>query len=518
MLHLQVIEFLFEAADDFVDFIADRRRVDLDPIVNAGEFAQQRLGDLPVRRDDDFTRLGVDHVKRNLFAEQNVAQSLGQLFAQLLGLGPVVVFDLFGVPFGLRRGDFRAVLVRLFLGRNLYIHHDPVSAGGHFQGRVLHVRCLFAEDGAEQTLFRRQFGLGLGCDFADENIPRLDLGADANHTVQAEVFERLLAEVGNVARDFLRPQLGVARADFKLLDVNRGKDVILDDSLADQDRVFEVVTVPGHKGDQHVAAERQLAAARAGAVGNDLAFLHRVALADENLLVDAGGRVGAHEFSDMIDVDAFLRRVPDLLLALRQFAVLREDDLTAGDGRDFSALFGRDHRAGIARHTFFQPRRNQRRFGDDQRHRLALHVRAHQRAVGVVVLQEGNQAGGDRHQLFRRHVHVIHSRRLDVDEIAFAAAGHAVGEKVAPLVDLRVGLRDDKRLLAVGGEVFEVSRHAAFFHLAVRRFNETKVVDACERGQRRDQADVRPFRRFDRANAPVVGRMHVAHLEPGPVA
>src|SRR5256885_1421023 len=82
-----------------------------------------------------------------------------------------------------------------------------------------------------------------------------------------------LAEVGDVARDFLRPQLGVARADFKLLDVNRGKDVILDDSLADQDRVFEVVTVPGHKGDQHVAAERQLAAARAGAVGNDLAFL-----------------------------------------------------------------------------------------------------------------------------------------------------------------------------------------------------------------------------------------------------
>ena len=300
--------------------------------------------------------------------------------------------------------------------------------------------------------------------------------------------------------------------------MNRGKDVILDDSLADQDRVFEVVTVPGHEGDQHVAAERQFAAARAGAVGNDLAFLHRVALADENLLVDARGRVRAHEFADVIDVNAFLRGVPDLLLALGQFAVLREDDLIAGDGRDSAALFGRNHGAGVARHTFFQPRRDQRRFGDDQRHRLALHVRAHQRAVGVVVLQKGNQASGDRHQLFGRDVHVIHSRRFNVDEIAFATAGHAVGEEVAPVVDLRVGLRDDKRLLAVGGEVFEVSRHSAFLHLAVRRFNETKVVDARERGQRRDQADVRPFRRFDRANASVVGRMHVAHLEPGAVA
>src|SRR5439155_25283654 len=113
-------ELLFEAADDFIDLVADRRRVDLDPIVNAGEFAQQRLGDLPVRRDDDFAGLGVDHVEWDLFAQQNVAQGFGQLVAQILGLGPVLVFDLFGVLLGFGRGDFGAVLVRLFLGRNLY--------------------------------------------------------------------------------------------------------------------------------------------------------------------------------------------------------------------------------------------------------------------------------------------------------------------------------------------------------------------------------------------------------------
>ncbi len=48
-----------------------------------------------------------------------------------------------------------------------------------------------------------------------------------------------------------------------------------------------------------------------------------------------------------------------------------------------------------------------RRLGDQERHRLALHVRAHQRAVGVVVLQERDQAGRDADHLLGRDVHVL---------------------------------------------------------------------------------------------------------------
>ena len=49
-----------------------------------------------------------------------------------------------------------------------------------------------------------------------------------------------------------------------------------------------------------------------------------------------------------------------------------------------------------------------RRLGDQQRHRLPLHVRTHQRAVGVVVFQERNQTGRDADHLARRHVDVLH--------------------------------------------------------------------------------------------------------------
>ena len=55
----------------------------------------------------------------------------------------------------------------------------------------------------------------------------------------------------------------------------------------------------------------------------------------------------------------------------------------------------------------FEPRADERRARIEQRNRLALHVRAHQRAVGVVVLEERNERRGDRDELLGRHVHVI---------------------------------------------------------------------------------------------------------------
>ena len=54
--------------------------------------------------------------------------------------------------------------------------------------------------------------------------------------------------------------------------------------------------------------------------------------------------------------------------------------------------------------------------------------------------------------------------------------------------------------------------------LAVRRLDEAELVDAGVRRQRRDEADVRTFRRLDRADAAVVRRVHVAHLEAGALA
>ena len=85
-------------------------------------------------------------------------------------------------------------------------------------------------------------------------------------------------------------------------------------------------------------------------------------------------------------------------------------------------------------------------------------------------------------------------------------------------VHRRVGLRDGVFLLLHRGEILHVVGHDAVAHLAIRALDEAVFVDAGEGRQRVDEADVRAFRRLDRADAAVVRRVHVAHLEAGALA
>ena len=71
--------------------------------------------------------------------------------------------------------------------------------------------------------------------------------------------------------------------------------------LADDDRVLEVVAVPGHERDQDVAAQGQLALVGGGAVGEDLALLDLLADLDDRLLVQAGPLVQADELAQLVD-------------------------------------------------------------------------------------------------------------------------------------------------------------------------------------------------------------------------
>ncbi len=102
----------------------------------------------------------------------------------------------------------------------------------------------------------------LGVTLPTRMSPGLHGRADADDAALVEIAQRAFADVGNVARDFFRPQLGVARLDLELLDVDGGVIVLLHHLLRNQDRVLEVVAAPGHEGHQHVASQRQLAACR----------------------------------------------------------------------------------------------------------------------------------------------------------------------------------------------------------------------------------------------------------------
>src|SRR5689334_141997 len=79
----------------------------------------------------------------------------------------------------------------------------------------------------------------------------------------------------------------------------------------------------------------------------------------------------------------------------------------------------------------------------DQRNTLALHVRTHQRTVGVIVLQERNQSGGNRNELFRRYVHKMDLARFDFEEVTAVTHRNLLTGEMSASVDRGVGLGDE---------------------------------------------------------------------------
>ena len=136
---------------------------------------------------------------------------------------------------------------------------------------------FFTKDGAEQTLFCRQFGFTLGGDFADEDVIGVDFGTDIDDTAVIEVAQAFGADVGDVAGDFFGSEFGFARFDFVAFDVDRGKDVFADQALADEDGVFEVPTFPRHEGHQHVLTESQFAVFGGRTINDDFVALDPLA-------------------------------------------------------------------------------------------------------------------------------------------------------------------------------------------------------------------------------------------------
>ena len=393
-------------------------------------------------------------------------------------------------------------------GEHLHVDDSAVHARRHAQAGVLHIGGLLAEDRTQQLLFRGELGLALGRDLAHQRVAGRDFGTDVDDAGLVQTGQLALGQVGDVAGDFLGPQLGVTRQNRQLLDVDRGVAVVGHHLLGDHHRVLEVVAVPGHERDQHVLPQGQLAEVGRCAVGDHVAGSQPVALGDNRTLVDVGVLVAAGVLDEVVDVHAHFAR--------RGFLVVDADHHPVGiDVVDDTAAQRSDDRARVHRTGALDAGTNQRFLRTQAGHGLTLHVGAHQRAVRVVVLKERNQRGGHRHDLRRRHVDVLHAVGRDQLGLAVDAHRHQLAGQAAFLVQLGVGLSDDVAALFDGRQEVDLVGELLVLDLAVRGLQEAELVQAGIERQRVDQTDVRTFRRLDRADAAVVGRVHVAHLEAG---
>ena len=315
-------------------------------------------------------------------------------------------------------------------------------AVGQAQRAVLHLARLLTEDRPQEALLGGQLGLALGRDLADQDVARADLGADVDDALLVEVLERLLADVRDVAGDLLGPELGVARLHLVLLDVDAGEQVVADEAIADDDRVLVVAALPAHERDEDVPAEGQLALLGRARVGDRLAVGDPGADVDDRALVDARALVAADELQELVLVE----------LA----GVGLDVDPLGGDARDEAAAPGDEDLARVAGGALLHAGPDDRRLRLEERDRLALHVRAHQRPVGVVVLEERDERGRHGDDLLGRDVHVLDLAGARLRERVAVARRDALGGEVALVVERRVGLRDDVLLFLVGRHVVDL--------------------------------------------------------------
>src|SRR5208283_2390149 len=300
------------------------------------------------------------------------------------------------------------------------------------------------------------------------------------------------------------------------LDVNRGVVIVLDQLFADEDGVFKVVAAPGHEGHEHVTAEAEFAAIGAGSIGEHLGSLHAVAHANERLLVDASVLVGALELGQGVDVGTDFAAE-----YARVVAFDANDDAFGVDLIDDAVALAEDDCAGIAGGDALHAGADQRSFAADQRHSLALHVRTHQGAVRVVVFEEWNQTGGYRNKLLRGNVNVIHFITMLEDEVAGLTAVHEFGGDAQFFVEGNVSLSDDVLVFFPSGQVEAVGLvdNLAALQLFVEFFDAVGFDDiaglefAVAGIDDLDVIDVATFRRFNRADTAVVGRVNVADFE-----
>src|SRR5688500_14210615 len=357
--------------------------------------------------------------------------------------------ELFGLD---RLGSI--VLLDTLARENLHADDDALDAGGADEGRIADVAGLLAEDRAEQLLFRRELRLAFRRDLAHQNISWFYIGTDSDNSAFIQIAQERFRHVRDVPRDFFGPEFRIARLDLELFDVNGGVVVVLHHPLRHENRVFEVVPAPRHEGDQHVAAERELAQLRAWTISHDLALVHLLPDTHDGLLADARVLVRALELREVVDVGAHLLAQRRMVFALLAFHA--DDDAERVDVVDGAGTTGHYNSAGIARGDVLHAGSDKRRPRPQKGNGLALHVRAHQRAVRVVVLEERDEGRGDRDELLRRHVDELHAVALGEDEVAGLPAVDALAHKPTVRIELGIRLRDDVLVFFPCGQIERV--------------------------------------------------------------
>ena len=261
------------------------------------------------------------------------------------------------------------------------------------------------------------------------------MGTYAHDTILVKIFGGIFADVRDIGSEFLHSALGVTHLGEVLVDVYGCKDIPFHHLFGKHDGVLVVVSLPRHEGHFQVASESKFPVLCRITFGQHLALLDLVALADDWTESDGSALVGPAVVGEF--VYRLFRSEADEGFIFGTGVL--DVDFVGIDVGDFTLALRDELGAGIQADALFESGAHNRGFGLEKRNCLTHHVRSHEGAVRIVVLEEWNQGSRHGSHLVRGHVHIIHFLLGNDREIGLETALDAVFEDVSVVIHLHVG-------------------------------------------------------------------------------
>ena len=294
--------------------------------------------------------------------------------------------------------------------------------------------------------------------------------------------------------------------------MNAGQDILTNNTLVQYDSILIVITLPRHVCNQKVLTQSQLTSLGRVTLGEDVTGLYTLALLANGTQVDGHVLVSTTELGNAV----FLHRRLEAYEVFLLCTVVKDTDSCCINIVNNTVALGSYHCTAVLAKLLLNTGTYDRSLGTKQGNCLTHHVTAHQCTVSIIMLQEGNQAGSDRSNLLRCHVHQVNLSGRNNRIVIVATALNHLADKCTVLTQGGVTLTDNQLLLlfsTIISDAFGRKVHNTVLYLSIRSLYETEVVDLCIYTKAADKTDVGSFRRLDRTETAIVCKVYVTNLE-----
>ena len=130
--------------------------------------------------------------------------------------------------------------IAVFTGEHLNVHYLTEFSMWNTEGGITYFSFLVAENSAEESFFRCQFGFALRGNLTYQNVSRTYISTNADNTVFIKVLDSFFAYGRKFTGNFFIAQLSVPGITFVFFDVDGCVQVILEESFRNENGVFVV--------------------------------------------------------------------------------------------------------------------------------------------------------------------------------------------------------------------------------------------------------------------------------------